>query len=53
MYVPIDWDASNLDYALNGLSKEKTLEIINNSRLYYKLQLQKITGKLIKLLKKF
>ena len=52
MYVPIDWEASNLDFALNGLSKEKRLEIINNSRSYYKLQLQKITGKVNQIIEK-
>ena len=52
MYVSIDWDISNLDYALDGFSKEKTLEIINNGRLYYKSQLQKITGKVNKILEK-
>ena len=25
MYVPIDWDASNLDFALYGFSKEKKI----------------------------
>ena len=52
MYVPIDWDISNLDYALDSFPKEKYLEIINNGRLYYKSQLQKITGKVNQIFEK-
>ena len=52
MYVSIDWDLSNLDFALDGLCKEKRLEIINNSRSYYKLQLQKITAKVNQIIEK-
>jgi hypothetical protein len=52
MYVSIDWDASNLDFALHGFSKEKRLEIINNSRSYYKLQLQKISEKVNQIIEK-
>ena len=49
MYVPIDWEASNLDYALNGLSKEKRLEIVTSEKDY--LRLDKSKKKNIKFIK--
>ena len=52
MYLPLDWDLSDLDYALNGISKDKTLEIINKARFYYRLQLQQISGKVNQIFEK-
>ena len=52
MYIPINWDLSDIDYAIEKAKELQSLKVLNKARLNYKISLKQVSERVDNILKK-